>query len=134
MGDSGKIFLIKLPYWIGIAADALWAVALFAPTVFGLLTGRPGFSPDLQVRLIMGIGGTLMAGWTCLLVWAVQDPVGRRVVILLTAFPVVSGLFLVALVGFLKGGLFNLWILCKTAFLFVTMITSYVLASSMVER
>jgi hypothetical protein len=134
MGDSGKIFLIKLPYWIGIAADALWAVALFVPTVFGLLTGRPGFSPDLQVRLIMGIGGTLMAGWTCLLVWAVQDPVGRRVVILLTAFPVVSGLFLVALVGFLKGGLFNLWILCKTAFLFVTMITSYVLASSMVER
>ena len=64
MGDASKLFLIKLPYWLGIAADALWAVALFSPRVFGLLTGRPGFSPDLEVRLIMSIGGTLMTGWT----------------------------------------------------------------------
>jgi hypothetical protein len=128
MGNSGKIFLIKLPYWLGIAADALWAVALFSPTIFGLLTGRPGFNPGFEVRLIMSIGGTLMTGWTFLLIWALQDPVGRRAVILLTAFPVVFGLFLIAMVGFIKGGTFSAWILCKTAVLFVSMVTSYVLA------
>ena len=36
--------------------------------------------------LIMAIGGTLMTGWTLLLVWALQDPIGRRAVILLTAY------------------------------------------------
>jgi hypothetical protein len=76
----------------------------------------------------MGIGGTLMTGWACLLIWALQDPVGRRGVTLLTAFPVVFGLFLMALFGHLKGGTFNAWILCKTAVLFVSMVTSYALA------
>ncbi len=126
-----KMFLIKLPYWLGIAADALWAVALFSPTVFGLLTGRPGFHPDLEIRLIMGIGGTLMTGWTLLLIWALQDPIGRRAVILLTAFPVVFGMFIVALVGFVKGGTFSAWILYKTTVLFVSMVTSYGLARGM---
>ena len=129
MEGSGTMLLIELPYWLGIAADALWAVALFSPRVFGALTGRRGFAPDLDVRLIMSIGGTLMTGWTCLLIWALQDPIERRAVILLTAFPVVFGLFVVTLVGGLKGDKLNLWILCKTAVLFVAMVASYFLAA-----
>ena len=128
MGIQGKKFLIKLPYWLGIAADALWAIALLSPTVFGFLLGRPDFNPDLEVRLIMAIGGTLMTGWTCLLIWALQDPIGRRAVILLTAFPVVFGMFLIALAGFIKGGTFNAWILAKTTILFVSMVVSFGLA------
>ena len=128
MGIQKKMFLIKLPYWLGIGADALWAIALFSPTVFGLLLGRPDFNPELEVRLIMAIGGTLMTGWTCLLIWALQDPIGRRAVILLTAFPVVFGMFLIALAGFIKGGTFAAWILIKTAILFVSMVVSFGLA------
>lgn len=131
METPARMFLIKLPYWLGIAADALWAIALFSPAVFGLLTGRPGFNPDLENRLIMAIGGTLMTGWTFLLIWALQDPIERRAVILLTAFPVVFGLFVVTLVGQVKGGTSNLWILCKTIVLFVSMVASYVLARGM---
>ncbi len=122
------MILVKLPYWLGIAADALWAVALFWPTVFGLLLGRPDFHPETDVRMIMAIGGTLMTGWTCLLVWAVQEPIARRAVILLTAFPVVFGLFVVALVGVITGDSSGTWILLKTAVLFVLMVTSYTLA------
>ena len=44
------------------------------------------------------------------------------------AFPVVVGLFLVALVGFIEGGTFSAWILAKTTILFLTMLTSYGLA------
>jgi len=128
MGIQKKMFLIKLPYWLGIGADALWAIALLSPTVFGLLLGRPDFNPELEVRLIMAIGGTLMTGWTCLLIWALQDPIGRRAVILLTAFPVVFGMFLIALAGFIKGGTFSAWILIKTMILFVSMVVSFGLA------
>jgi len=126
-----KLFLIKLAYWLGIGADALWAVGLLFPQVFGILTGTPDFNPDLQVKLIMGVGGSLMTGWTLLLIWAVREPIERRVVILLTAFPVVFGLFIVALIGFLEGNSSNIWILIKCPMLFISMITSYIIASKM---
>lgn len=129
-----KMFLIKVPYWLGIGADALWAVALLFPRVFGILTGSPDFNPDLQIRLIMGIGGVLMTGWTLLLLWAVKQPVERRFVILLTAFPVVFGLFIVALIGFLEGNTSNIWILIKNSILFISMVTSYILAGRMAGK
>ncbi len=128
MKDRTKRLLIKAPYWMGIAADAAWAVALVSPRVFGFMTGRPDFAPDPEVRLIRGIGPSLMAGWTLLLVWAVRAPVERRMVILLTAFPVVFGLFVVALIGFLGGNAGNAWVIAKTLILFVSMIASYLLA------
>jgi len=123
-----KMFLIKFPYWLGIVADALWAVALLVPSVLGLLLGNPNFNPDLQVRLIMGIGGSLITGWTLLLYWAVKKPIERRMVALLTAFPVVFGLFFVALLGYLGGNTSNIWILVKLPLLFILMLISYILA------
>ena len=122
------MFLIKIAYLLGIAADTLWAVALLFPPVFGVLTGRPDFHPDLLLREVMGIGGTLMTGWTILLLWAVRKPIERRVVILITAFPVVFGLSIVALIGFLNGNTANIWILIKCSILFISMVTSYILA------
>jgi hypothetical protein len=126
-----KMFFIRFPYWLGIAADALWAFALFVPYVFGLLIGNPGYDPDIQVRLIMGIGGSLMTGWTFLLLWAVRKPIERRVVILLTAFPVVFGLLIVALIGLIKSDASNTWILIKTIILMLSMLFSYILAGKM---
>ena len=119
---------IKMPYWLGIVADALWVAGLFSPVVFGILTGTPDFDPDLQIRLIMGMGGSLMAGWTLLLLWAVQQPGERRFVILLTAFPVVFGMFVIALIGFLNGNTTNLWLIIKTVSLMITMVASFFLA------
>lgn len=123
-----RLFLVKMPYWLGAFADALWAVGLFIPPVFGLLIGKPDFSPDFQTRLIMGMGGTLMAGWTLLLLWAVRKPFERRVVILLTAYPVVLGMSVIAVIGLLDGNIFNVWIIVKSIVLIVSMTTSYLLA------
>lgn len=131
MEAATKHFLIRFPYWLGIAADALWAVALFVPSVYGPLTGDPGFDPDVQFRLAMAVGGVLMTGWAILLIWAVRKPIERRFVALLTAFPVVFGLFVVALVGVLRGNAFEIWILVKTVLLFASFVTSYVLARGM---
>ena len=128
MNDKKRMFLIKLPYWLGIGADALWVVALFFPQVFAILTGTPTFNPDSQTILFMRIGGILMTGWTVLLLWAVRKPIERRGVILITAFPVVFGLFIVTLNEFIKGSSTSIWILIKTSLLFISMLTSYILA------
>lgn len=122
-----RLWLIKFPYWLGIAADALWAVAMLFPPIFGVLTGADDFSPGWQLQSVMAIGGILMAGWTVLLVWAVRRPIERRFVILLTAL-VVAALFLLTLIDVLAGHTNQYWILFKCLVLFVAMLTSYSLA------
>ena len=130
-GKNRNLFLIIIAYWLGIGADAFWAIVLLSPQVFGILMGISDYNPNLETRLIMGIGGTLMTGWTFLLLWAVQKPIERRVVILLTAFPVVFGMFIVALIGYLDGNTINIWFMIKTLILFISMVTSYIVARKM---
>lgn len=126
-----KLFIIKTAYWLGIGADAFWAVVLLNPSIFGLINGIPNFNPNLQTRLIMGIGGILMTGWTLLLLWAVRKPIERRIVILITAFPVVFGLLIITLIGYMEGNTSSIWILVKTSILFISMVTSFILARNM---
>jgi hypothetical protein len=38
MNEQNRMFFIKAAYWPGIGADALWAVGLLVPRVFGFLT------------------------------------------------------------------------------------------------
>lgn len=128
-GQKRKFLLIKTAYWLGIIADAIWAIALIFPRIFGVLTGTPDFNPDLQFILVMSIGGIVLAGWTILLIWAVRKPIERRFVILLTAI-IVVGLSIVALIGYLEGNTRNIWILIKNSVLFIFMITSYLLANN----
>ena len=123
-----RMFLIKLPYWLGIGADALWAIGLLFPAVYRLLMGMPDFNPDFQITQIMRVGGILMTGWTVLLIWAVMKPIERRFVILITAIPVVFGLMLVSLMNITTGAPFPTWIFIKTIILFITMLISYFLA------
>lgn len=123
-----KILLLKTILWAGAIADAVWTIALLFPWIFAIFIGQPDLKPELQVRLLMGLGASLMAGWTGLLVWATRNPIERRFVFLLTAFPVVSGLFIVALIGLLKNGSSNLWILIKCALLILLMVYGYILA------
>jgi hypothetical protein len=75
-----------------------------------------------------------MTGWTFLLLWAVRKPIERRVVSLLTAFPVIVGLFTVTLIGVLEGNTFEIWILIKLSILFVSMVTSYLLAGKIAKE
>lgn len=132
--EKKTIFWIKFPYYLGIAADTLWAIALFFPQIFSFISGRLDIEYDFQTRIIMAIGGILMTGWTCLLIWGVQKPIERKSVILLTAFPVVFGLSIVAIISYMAGNTFNLWIIIKCIILFITMIWSYILAGKIEKR
>ena len=134
MNRDKRMFLIRAAYWLGIGADALWSIGLLSPRVFGVLSGNPSFAPDWDFRAVMAIGGVLMMGWTVLLLWGVRRPIERRFVILLTAFPVVFGLFMITLVNVLKGNTYEVWILIKCGIMFAAMLTSYALAEKIAKQ
>lgn len=131
--DGKRMVAIKLTYWLGIGADALWALGLLVPQVYALLIGTPDFTPDFQTRQLMLLGASLMTGWTFLLIWALQRPVERRGVLLLTAFPVIFGLFITTVKGISNGNPFLYWLLIKLVVLMVAMVGSYLLAGKLVR-
>ncbi len=58
---------------------------------------------NLENRYMLVAGMTLMWGWTALLIWGDRKPVERRMLLLLTAMPVVILYFVGELVLFLQG-------------------------------
>jgi len=134
MRSQKKIQLMKTICWIGVAADALWTIALVFPQFYGILTGKPDLQFDLPLRMALGIAGALMAGWTLLLAWTANNPVERRMIMALTAVPVVAGLFAVALTGVINGNTSTTWILFKCGFLSIAMLWGYYLASSIAKE
>ena len=121
-------------YLFGIIADAMWAVALLSPSFYGVLTGRVMTDPSLILRLNMGIGASLMAGWTVLLGWAACDPIERRGVMLITFFPVIVGLVTLTLIGISTGNMNSLWILGKCIILSGAMLTGYWMANAVAKE
>jgi hypothetical protein len=89
-----KILLLRVCYWIGAVADAVSVIIMLLPTVGGSMYGIPDFNPGDDYRYAMGMGASLMIGWTFLLIWADRRPVERRGVLLLTVFPVLCGLII----------------------------------------
>ena len=76
------IWWLRASYVAGAIADCLTSVLMLIP-------GRMGES---EFRISMGLGASLMCGWTALLVWACLKPLERKGVLLLTIFPVICGL------------------------------------------
>jgi len=130
MNNQTKMKTLKTICWIGAAADALWSVALVCPSLYGMLTGRPQLQTDLSLRLAMGVGASLMTGWTLLLAWTAKSPVERKAVLLLTAFPVLFGLIIVTATGLINGNTATTWILVKGTLLTVAMLAGYHIANS----
>jgi hypothetical protein len=79
----------------------------------------------------MLIGGSLMTGWTFLLIWALKKPLARRGVLLLTAFPVIFGLFITTVNGISNGNSILYWVLVKLVVLITAMVGSYLLAGKL---
>jgi hypothetical protein len=128
-------FQILLAYFLGIAADSLWAAAFLLTPVWTVLTGETAVIQDPVARRVMSVAGVLMMGWTCLLVWAVQDPIQRRVVALLTAVPVITGLICISVSAvLLRGDTSLVWIVGKTTLLLAAFLRSYQLAERVARK
>ena len=75
---------LRMSYITGAVADGLAGIGMLMP-------GRMG---ETEFRYAMGLGAALMFGWTVLLLWANLKPLERKGILLITIFPVITGLFL----------------------------------------
>ena len=73
---------LRASYIVGAVVDGLVGVTMLIPDRMG----ETGF------RYPMGLGASLMFGWTALLLWANNRPMERKGVLVLTVFPVITGL------------------------------------------
>jgi len=94
---------LRVCFWIGAVLDAGAAIQMLVPSVFGLAYGIPGFRPGSDYRFAMGMGASLMLGWSALLLWADRRPFERRGVLILTLVPVVAGLLANEVRGVVSG-------------------------------
>jgi hypothetical protein len=84
--------LLRTAYWVGAVMDGLMLFPMLIPSVGAAMFGISDFHPGPEYQYAMGIGASLMAGWTILLLWANLRPVERRGVILITVVPVILGM------------------------------------------
>jgi hypothetical protein len=81
---TNAIRWLRISYWVGAIVDLIAGVQMAWPPLFAYA---------------MGMGASLMFGWTALLLWADRRPVDRMGVLPLTIVPVIGGLALNEAVG-----------------------------------
>jgi hypothetical protein len=92
MKSNDAVRWLRISYWAGAILDALAALSMLSPDLFAATNGLRDFHPGLEWRFAMGMGASLMLGWTALLLWADRKPLERKGVLLITVLPVVLGL------------------------------------------
>jgi CHASE2 domain-containing sensor protein len=96
---------LRVSYWVGAIADGVVALAMFAETFLARPSPLTHYIPEVPYRYAMGLAGSLMLGWTILLLWADRRPEERRGVLLITNIVILglmaSGVFAVA-AGFMS--------------------------------
>ena len=75
---------LRTSYWAGAVADGVIGILILIPSRMG----------ETEFRYPMGLAAALMFGWTALLVWADRKPTERKAILLITVFPVITGLLL----------------------------------------
>jgi hypothetical protein len=84
--------LLRVCFLIGAITDGLAVVPMLSPNIGTMLFGGEFARLGVEYRYAMGIGAALMAGWTVLLLWGSIKPVERRDLLVITIFPVVTGI------------------------------------------
>lgn len=91
---------LRISYWTGAIADGIVAAAMFAQAILAQSSPLSDYVPETPYRYAVGLAGSLMLGWTILLLWADRKPVERRGVLLITDVVILglmaSGLFAVS--------------------------------------
>jgi hypothetical protein len=90
---KNKIIWLRISYWVGAIADGIATLRMLSPKI----------AYGVEYRYALGLGASLMLGWTFLLVWADRKPLERKGVLLLTVFPVITGIVLAEIYSVTKG-------------------------------
>jgi hypothetical protein len=119
---------LRISYRVGAIADGIVALAMFAEAILGRPSPLTHYAPGTPYRYAIGLGASLMLGWTLLLLWADRKPEERRGVLLLTIVVVLglmgSGLFAMS-TGFMPNAT-GMPVLVFQGLLIVLFISSYI--------
>ncbi|HEY9204442.1 MAG TPA: hypothetical protein VIO58_00860 [Candidatus Methanoperedens sp.] len=77
-----------------MAADFMAAVPLIFPEAAKQMFGLSSINADNGYLYVSRIGASLMLGWALLLLWGSFKPIERKGILLLTVFPVLTGLLI----------------------------------------
>ncbi|MCK4495214.1 MAG: hypothetical protein KAU91_02615 [Candidatus Aminicenantes bacterium] len=79
---NSAIRWLRASYIAGAVADGLIGIFMLIPDRMG----------ETEFRYPMGLGAALMFGWIALLLWGNIKPLERKGILLITIFPVITGL------------------------------------------
>jgi len=94
-----RITTINAAYVVGAAADAAFGILLLFPSTLADVVGLAEVPSRPSERVALAMTASLLFGGAGLLLWGLRSPVERRGVLLLTIFPVITGLALAVLLG-----------------------------------
>ena len=128
-----RLTYVRFCYWLGAFADLVSSVLYLVPSVFARQFGIDQTLINETTTFVLGHAAALMIGWTFLLVWADRDPIARKGVLLLTAFPVIVGMLstsvYITYIGFVPvSKMIGLYIL--QTFLLVVFCMGYIVAGT----
>ena len=97
MRTENRVLMLRTSFWVGAILDGIYAINM---SLVWLLDEYSGFDPirlmrftsGAESRYAWGFACSVVISWTLLLIWADRNPVERKEIIMLTAFPLVSGL------------------------------------------
>jgi hypothetical protein len=119
-----KKLFIRGVYWYGTFLDGLMGI-LMVISIYTKTMIIPYSSSSMDYQFSMGWAAALMFGWTGLLFWGSFKPIERKGVLLLTVFPVVSGLIITEMMVDFTG-LANIWIFQLIAIMPFLLISYYI--------
>ncbi len=88
---------LRICYWTGALADGLSVLSMGYFQLYRSPLEAADYVSDKYTSL------ALMAGWTCLLLWADRKPMERKGILILTVFPVLATLIGTELLGMARG-------------------------------
>jgi hypothetical protein len=123
--------MLRISFLVGAVTDGLAIIPMVFPRIGSALFGGDSSRLGAEYRYAMGIGASLMAGWTALLVWGAMNPIERRDVLILTLVPVVAGIIAATVIAVrsrlvLLSRVIPLWI--HLGFMSILFVVSYVLS------
>jgi hypothetical protein len=123
--------MLRISFLVGAITDGLAIIPMVFPRIGSALFGGDSSRLGAEYRYAMGIGASLMAGWTALLVWGAMNPIERRDVLILTLVPVVAGIIAATVIAVrnrlvLLSRVIPLWI--HLGFMSILFVVSYVLS------
>ncbi len=123
--------ILRISFLVGAVTDGLAIIPMAFPRIGSALFGGDVSRLGAEYRYAMGIGASLMAGWTALLIWGAINPMERRDILILTLFPVVAGIIAATIAAVrnrvvLLSRVIPLWI--HLGFLSILFVVSYVLS------